>query len=745
MSNEDPLELEHMIGYTGQHAASVQFHPTEPETVVCFIGRLVVISNVLDPHQQEFLRGHEEEITALTISPSGNYLASGQVSSVRVPNSEAKVIVWDFKTRQPVYSLIDLNDGNAFSQNRVVQLAFSSDEAFLAGCDDQRGCKLCVWKTQTGELEVLAGKQPQLAFLQWGRKLQGAKKHASYELYTGSNSKVVQQLLEHDPRTMQYKLSGSAMQMPSSGLSRDYYCAQMHGGYDYIVTGSSSGEMCVFNTNTLVFRACVPVSCGGVHALVTCVIGSPDGGARAIAYCGCGDGHLKMLAGQDLSWEMLGETALSGKIVALSISADGAAARNSGAQFWAQGCNPSIPAPPPGASLLAGTSDGNIYLLDAATLEIRAPTGSGAAGAAERLAVDAAAGPWMASHINSIRCLASAGDNERYITGATNGVLRMWELSYYKCVFEAAPHVEKGAHAHVLVVVQDGLVAGGGPDPRRLVSGWTNGQVMVHDLQGRELWQMAAAHRGGVTALAVSDLYILSGGADGTLRVWNPATREAVTQFVEHKGAVSAVVVDVERKHLVHSCGADKSVVTVDLKQNRRVLCHSARPDEGKLTHMVQSELGEQARPAPRTRGGVWVLVPHTPRPAARSPRSPPSDAQELLTADNSGSVKWWDDCEAEPVSMIVTWPASNPEAEKRINCVDLSPPAAAELGGKQFLLVSTAAGHVQVWETEETRLVSVGDAHSHEVSAAVWSPDGRQIISTGLDACICVWNFFGA
>ena len=91
------------------------------------------------------------------------------------------MIVWDFKTRQPVYSLIDLNDGNAFSQNRVVQLAFSSDEAFLAGCDDQRGCKLCVWKTQTGELsEVLAGKQPQLAFLQWGRKLQGAKKHASY-------------------------------------------------------------------------------------------------------------------------------------------------------------------------------------------------------------------------------------------------------------------------------------------------------------------------------------------------------------------------------------------------------------------------------------------------------------------------------------------------------------------------------------------------------------------------------------
>ena len=201
--------------------------------------------------------------------------------------------------------------------------------------------------------------------------------------------------------------------------------------------------------------------------------------------------------------------------------------------------------------------------------------------------------------------------------------------------------------------------------------------------------------------------------------MWNPATREAVTQFVEHKGAVSAVVVDVERKHLVHSCGADKSVVTVDLKQNRRVLCHSARPDEGKLTHMVQSELGEQERHTRLEHTGRRLS--HTPSPAAPSSPRPPPTAQELLTADNSGSVKWWDDCEAEPVSMIVTWPASNPEAEKRINRVDLSPPAAAELGGKQFLLVSTAAGHVQVWETEETRLVSVGDAHSHEVSAAVW------------------------
>ena len=25
----------------------------------------------------------------------------------------------------------------------------------------------------------------------------------------------------------------------------------------------------------------------------------------------------------------------------------------------------------------------------------------------------------------------------------------------------------------------------------------------------------------------------------------------------------------------------------------------------------------------------------------------------------------------------------------------------------------------------------------------ARWAPDGKQVVSTGKDACICVWNFY--
>ena len=39
---------------------------------------------------------------------------------------------------------------------------------------------------------------------------------------------------------------------------------------------------------------------------------------------------------------------------------------------------------------------------------------------------------------------------------------------------------------------------------------------------------------------------------------------------------------------------------------------------------------------------------------------------------------------------------------------------------------------------------ISVGRAHSHAVTEAHWSPDGKQAVSVGTDSCICVWNFFG-
>jgi len=58
-------------------------------------------------------------------------------------------------------------------------------------------------------------------------------------------------------------------------------------------------------------------------------------------------------------------------------------------------------------------------------------------------------------------------------------------------------------------------------------------QVRAHDCEkGQALWQIDNAHRGGVTALKLShnERYIITGGADGEVRVWELRTRDLVTE-----------------------------------------------------------------------------------------------------------------------------------------------------------------------------------------------------------------------
>ena len=65
-----------------------------------------------------FLRGHDDDITCLALSPSGRFVASGQKGE----NSDA--IVFDFESKQLLYRMSEHDFG-------VACLAFSDDELLL--------------------------------------------------------------------------------------------------------------------------------------------------------------------------------------------------------------------------------------------------------------------------------------------------------------------------------------------------------------------------------------------------------------------------------------------------------------------------------------------------------------------------------------------------------------------------------------------------------------------------------------
>jgi hypothetical protein len=111
------------------------------------------------------------------------------------------------------------------------------------------------------------------------------------------------------------------------------------------------------------------------------------------------------------------------------------------------------------------------------------------------------------------------------------------------------------------------------------VTGWHDTFIRCHDASTMQcLWHIPNAHRGAVMSVAAhSDAslsYLLSGGKDGSVRVWALRSREMMLQFVEHQKAVTQVLVDVKSPNLVHSAGADCQVLTYDLRRERRIIAH---------------------------------------------------------------------------------------------------------------------------------------------------------------------------
>jgi len=80
---DDMLELEHVIGFTGHYWETMQAHPTEGNVYFKAMGSVVAICDVLDPHNQKFLRAHDMEISAMSVSPSGSMLGEGERGAKR--------------------------------------------------------------------------------------------------------------------------------------------------------------------------------------------------------------------------------------------------------------------------------------------------------------------------------------------------------------------------------------------------------------------------------------------------------------------------------------------------------------------------------------------------------------------------------------------------------------------------------------------------------------------------------------
>ncbi|VDI01324.1 Hypothetical predicted protein [Mytilus galloprovincialis] len=114
---------------TGDVNAGLKVHPGR-EHLIYPLGNTVIIEHVTTKEFSQ-LSGHTNNVSCIAVSPSGNYLASGQVTHM---GFKANVIIWDFHRKQQIATL-------SLHKVKVQDLAFSPNEKYLVtlgGQDDGR-------------------------------------------------------------------------------------------------------------------------------------------------------------------------------------------------------------------------------------------------------------------------------------------------------------------------------------------------------------------------------------------------------------------------------------------------------------------------------------------------------------------------------------------------------------------------------------------------------------------------------
>ncbi|HKB35886.1 MAG TPA: serine/threonine-protein kinase [Gemmataceae bacterium] len=214
---------------------------------------------------------------------------------------------------------------------------------------------------------------------------------------------------------------------------------------------------------------------------------------------------------------------------------------------------------------------------------------------------------------------------------------------------------------------------------------------------GQHRWR----HWGSINCVAFSPdgKRIVSGGAGGTLQVWDAGTGKLLALYREHRGPVHGVAFSADGKRLA-TCGEDGVVL---LWSGNMAAALATAPDED------------------RPRKAVLAV--------AFSP-----DGKLLASGGENEVVKLWEVRRNKPGEASLR--ARGTLKSGKVFSVAFSPDGETLATGSQFV--------VKLWDvatgTEGRNLRTPENVHGRQARAMVFTPDGKTLISAG-DAGIWFWE----
>lgn len=296
------VELETVFGFNGAVPGGI--HLLERgERILTPLGRALAISSLSDPHQQTFLRGHTDNISACALSTSASLLATGQ-------KAEADILVFELDAGGRARQKFRFEE----HEGTVVALAFTDDERVLLSAASDG--TIFAWDLASGAIIARArqAENPTLAIVTGGfvNDVRGAPA-ALYQFATGGCSGITLWALEpvrgamacervsavgisRDVTSLAFarpQPPSAAMHTHSHGLAYGHTGAAASSSVetagDWLYGGTRSGDLVVAHVRSRAVAACVNVCTGGVTALsLAAPFAESDGGSLLLV--GSGDG-----------------------------------------------------------------------------------------------------------------------------------------------------------------------------------------------------------------------------------------------------------------------------------------------------------------------------------------------------------------------------------------------------------------------------------------------------------------------
>ncbi|KAM3922864.1 cilia- and flagella-associated protein 52 [Leptodactylus fuscus] len=231
------LQLEAVIGYNGHVPSGLICHP-DREHLIYPLGCTVIIQS-LNKHKQHFLHGHTNNVSCVTVSKSGKFLASGQVTYM---GFKADIFLWDYGKRESCGKL-------SLHKVKVEALAFSPNDRYLVSLGGQDDGSVVLWNMATRE--AICGSPA--SSLSAGHALTVTFINNSDDLFiTGGNGTL--RVWEVDLPNR--KMRPTECQMGQ--LKRVVTCLAVSEDDGCFYCGTSTGDILKVNTKTKLLNSCGP-------------------------------------------------------------------------------------------------------------------------------------------------------------------------------------------------------------------------------------------------------------------------------------------------------------------------------------------------------------------------------------------------------------------------------------------------------------------------------------------------------